>query len=189
MMVLENPNLQRAFSKVVSGSEIDWKEIHRFMVIDGKTVTWYPPLLVQTILAQKNALLGYIYGITLSRLIGDLDFYLGSFLQNYFGQIETSGSSWDRFIQKTKVDLLNCKHGEFIYTLLQERHKIEHNKAQIDRVFLQRMAKRGIQHAYQEGDSVQKSHIDILLAHQVIREFAEDVNMEVSKFIRMQNGG
>lgn len=82
-MVLENPNLQRAFSKVVSGSEIEWKEIHRFMVVDGKTVTWYPELPVQTILAQKNTLLGYLYGITLSRLIGDLDFYLGSILQNH----------------------------------------------------------------------------------------------------------
>lgn len=189
MTVLENPNLQRAFSKVISGSEIEWKEVHRFMVIDGKTVTWYPELPVQTILAQKNALLGYLYGITLSRMIGDLDFYLGSVLQNHFGHFETSGSSWNQFTQKTKIDLLSRRHGKFIYTILQERHKIEHNKARIDHVFLQRMAKRNVQHAYKEGDSIQKSHIDVLLTHQTIREFAEDVDMEVSKIIRKQNGG
>ena len=188
-MVLENPNLQRAFSKVVSGSEIEWKEIHRFMVINGKTVTWYPELPVQTILAQKNTLLGYLYGITLSRLIGDLDFYLGSVLKNHFGHVELSGSSWSQFIQKTGIDLLGRKHGEFIYTILQERHKIEHNKARIDRKFLENMAKHNVQHAYKEGDSIQKSHIDVLLTHQAIREFAEDVDAKVQKVIVVQNGG
>ena len=189
MMVLENPNLQKAFSKIISGSEIEWKQIHRFMVIDGKIIKWYPELPVQTILDQKNALLGFLYGITLSRMIGDLDFYLSSILKNHFGHLEISGSSWDPFIQKTGIDLLNRKHGEFIYTILQERHKIEHNKARIDRVFLKRMAKRKVQHAYREGDSIQKSHIDVLLTHQAIREFAEDVDIEVSKFIGRQNGG
>jgi hypothetical protein len=190
MTVLENPNLQQTFSKVISGSEIDWKEIHRFMVIDGKTIKWYPELPVQTILDQKNVLLGFLYGITLSRLIGDLDFYLGSVLQNHFGHVETSGSPWDRFVQKTKIDLLSRKQGKFIYTILQERHKIEHNKARIDWVFFKRMAKRNIQHAYKEGDPIQKSHIDVLLTHQAIREFAEDVDAAVSKKrIGMQNGG
>lgn len=183
MLTLENPNLQRAVSKVISGSEIEWKQIHRFMVIDRQTVTWYPELPVQTILAEKNALLGFLYGITLSGMIGDLDFYLGSVLKNHFGHVETSGSSWDRFIQKTKIDLLNRNHGKFVYTILQERHKIEHNQAQIDRMFLERMAKRNIQHAYKEGDAVQKSHIDILLAHQVIREFAQDADLEVSSLL------
>ncbi len=70
MSVLENPELQRAMSKVISGSETEWKEIHRFMVIDGQMVTWYPELPVQAILAEKNALLGSLYGITLSRMIG-----------------------------------------------------------------------------------------------------------------------
>lgn len=179
MMVLENPGLQLAFSKIISGLETEWKEIHRFMVIDGKTVTWYPELPVQAILAHRNRLLGYLYGITLSRLIGDLDFYLGSILQNHFGHVEVSGNSWNQFIQKTKIDLLSRKHGEFIYTILQERHKIEHNKAQIDRLFLDRMAKQNVHHAYKEGDSIQKSHIDVLLTHQVIREFAEDVDVKL----------
>lgn len=188
MMVLENPNLQRAFSNVISGSETNWKQIHRFMVVDDETVIWYPELPVQTILAQKNALLGLLYGITLSRMIGDLEIYLGSTLKNHFGHLERSGSSWGRFIQKTRIDLLKRKHGEFIYTILQERHKIEHNKARIDRVFLERMAKRNVQHAYEESDSIQKSHIDVLLTHQAIREFSEDVDMEVSKLIGRQNG-
>jgi len=183
MLTLENPNLQRAVSKVISGSEIEWKEIHRFMVIDRQTVTWYPELPVQTILAERNALLGFLYGITLSGMIGDLEFYLGSVLKNHFGHVETSGSSWNPFIQKTKIDLLDRRHGKFVYTLLQERHKIEHNQAQIDRVFLKRMAKRNIQHAYKEGDAVQKSHIDVLLAHQAIREFAQDADLEVSNLL------
>lgn len=183
MSVLENSTLQRVVSKAISGSETEWKQIHRFMVIDGQTITWYPDLPVQTILAEKNALLGYLYGITLSRMIGDIDFYLFSVLKNHFGYVETSGSSWDQFIQKSKIDLLKRKHGVFVYTLLQERHKIEHNKAKIDRGFLKRMNKRGIQHTYKEGDSIQKSHLDVLLAHQVIREFAEDVDAVVSRLI------
>ena len=188
MSVLENPELQRAMSKVISGSETEWKQIHRFMVIDGQTVTWYPELPVQAILAKKNALLGFLYGIAISRMIGDLDFYFASVLKNHFGHVETSGSSWDRFIQKTKIDLPSRRHGVFVYALLQERHKIEHNQAQIDRVFLERMAKRNIQHAYKEGDAIQKSHIDVLLAHQAIGEFAEDVDLEVSRLIGAQGG-
>lgn len=176
MLVLENPSLQRVVSKVIPGSETEWKQVHRFMVIDGQTITWYPELPVQAILAEKNALLGYLYGITLSRMIGGIDFYLSSVLKNHFGHVETSGSSWDQFIQKSKIDLLKRKHGTFVYTLLQERHKIEHNKAKIDRGFLERMTKHGVQHTYKEGDSIQKSHMDVLLAHQVIREFAEDVD-------------
>lgn len=187
MMVLENPKLQQAFSKVISGSETEWKQIHRFMVIDNKTITWYPELPAEAILAEKNTLLGFLYGVTLSRMIGDLDFYLASILRSHFAHIETSGSSWNRFIQKTGVDLLSCKHGKFIYTTLQERHKIEHNKARIDRLFLKGMAKRNIQHAYKEGDSIQKSHIDVLLTHQAIREFAQNVDMEVSKLTVRQN--
>lgn len=183
MLVLENPSLQRVVSKVISGSETEWKQVHRFMVVDGQTITWYPELPVQAILAEKNALLGYLYGITLSRMISDIDFYLSSVLKNHFGHVETSGSSWDQFIQKSKIDLLKRKHGTFVFTLLQERHKIEHNKAKIDRGFLERMTKRGVQHTYKEGDSIQKSHMDVLLAHQVIREFAEDVDAEVSKLI------
>jgi hypothetical protein len=188
MTVLENPELQRATSKVIAGSEIEWKEIHRFMVVGGQKVTWYPELPVQVVLAEKNALLGFIYGITLSRSIGDLDFYLASVLQDYLGHVETSGSSWDRFIQKTAIPLGDRRHGTFVYGLLQERHKIEHNQGRIDRVFLDRMAKRNIQHAYQEGDAIQKSHIDVLLAHQAIREFAEDVDHEVSTLPRPGGG-
>jgi hypothetical protein len=189
MLVLEKPDIQRCISKVMSGSEVEWKQIHRFMVIDGQTVTWYPELPAQAVLAEKNSLLGFMYGITLSRMISDLDFYLKSILKNHFGHIETSGSSWDRFIQRTKIDLLGRRHGNFVYTLLQERHKIEHNQAQVDRTFLERMAKRNVQHAYKEGDAIQKSHIDVLLAHQAVREFAEDVDMAVSSLLRAQGGG
>lgn len=188
MLVLENPELQRAVSKVMSGSETEWKQIHRFMVVDDQTLTWYPELPVQTILAEKNALLGFLYGITLSRMIGDLDFYLGSVLKGHFGHVETSGSSWDRFVQKTKINLLDRRHGTGVYILLQERHKIEHNQAHIDQTFLARMTNRKIEHARKEGDAIEKSHIDVLLAHQAIREFAEDVDVEVSRLVATQGG-
>jgi len=180
-LILDKPNLQKIISKEISGAETEWKEIHRFMIVNNQAVTWYPELPVKEILGQKNTLLGYLYGVTLSRMIGDIDFYLASILKNHFGHIETSGSSWDQFIQKTKIKLLNRKHGNFVYTLLQERHKIEHNKAQIDRGFLERLSKRNIKHTYKEGDSIQKSHIDVLLAKQVISEFAEDVDGGISK--------
>ncbi|RKY01900.1 MAG: hypothetical protein DRP54_02925 [Spirochaetes bacterium] len=189
IMVLENTELQRAFSKVITGSKIEWKQIHRFMVLGEKTIIWYPELPVETILAQKNTLLGFLYGITLSRMIGDLDFYLSSVLKSHFGHLEMGGSTWDSFIQRTGIDLLECKHGKFIYATLQERHKIEHNKAQIDRVFLKRMAKRNVQHAYKKGDSIQKSHVDVLLTFQIIREFAEYVDTKVSELIKWKNGG
>ena len=189
MAVLQNPEIQRTISKTFSGSETEWKLIHRFMVIDGQEVIWYPELPVEMILAEKNALLGFLYGITLSHMISNLDFYLNSVLKNYFRHADTSGSSWERFIQKTKVNLLSKRHGRFVYTLLQERHKIEHNGAQIDRVFLERMAKHNIQHAYKEGDSIQKSHIDVLLAQQAITEFAEDIDLEISRLLKGQRGG
>jgi len=184
MIILENIELQKAFSKILSGAETEWKEIHRFMIDGGENIKWYPELSVATILAQKNTLLGYMYGITLSRLIGDLDFYLGSVLQQYYGHTETSGNSWNIFIQKTKIDLLKRKNGEFVFTILQERHKIEHNKAQIDRTFLSRMDKQGVKYTFKEGDSIQKSHMDVLLTHQAIREFSEDVDTEILKLIK-----
>jgi len=175
MMVLQNRQLQKAFSKIVSGSEIEWKEIHRFMVLEGKTITWYPALPIQSILDNQPTLIGYLYGITLSSFIGDIDYYLFSVLKNHFGILNYSGSSLDQFIKTVNVDLSNVKNGEFIYTLLQERHKIEHNKAQIDRKFLERLAKSNIEHVYKEGDKIQKSHIDILMTNQAIREFALDI--------------
>ena len=38
MLTLENPNLQRAVSKIISGSDTEWRQIHRFMVIEGQTI-------------------------------------------------------------------------------------------------------------------------------------------------------
>jgi hypothetical protein len=66
---------------------------------------------------------------------------------------------------------------------MQERHKIEHNQAQIDSKFLERMQKSDIKHAYNEGDSIQKSHLDILAAQQSILEFAQDVDIKLSKVL------
>jgi len=96
---------------------------------------------------------------------------------------EASGSSWKAFAKETNIDLLKRKHGEIVYTLLQERHKIEHNKAKIDRRTLERLSKSDVQHTYAEGDSIQKSHMDVLLAHQLIREFAADVDKALEQAV------
>ncbi len=177
MQILQNDQLQKAFSRIISGSEIEWKEIHRFMVLEEQTITWYPAMTINNILENQNSLMGYLYGITLSSFIGDVDYYLFSVLRNHFGVINSSGSSLDKFKQEAKIDLNSVKNGNFIYTILQERHKIEHNKAQIDRIFLERLAKNNIKHAYKEGDKIQKSHIDVLLTNQAIREFAQDIDI------------
>ena len=189
MLVLGKKELQLAVSKVLSGDETEWKQIHRFMVIDGKQVTWYPEMSVQSILDEMSHLLGYLLGVTLSRMIGSLDYYLGSVLENHYFHTELSGSSWERFIEKTKIALLKRKHGEFVYTLLQERHKIEHNRAQIDRKFVERLATRGIQHAYRDGDAIEKSHLDVLFSHQAIREFAKDVDEAIQNVVDSEERG
>ena len=137
---------------------------------------WYPELPVATILQQRNSLIGLLYGLFLSRMIGLVDYYLASVLKSRFGHLEKSGSSWDAFFQKTKIDLLARKNGPLVYSLLQERHKIEHNKAQIDQTFVDRMMKKGITHSYAAGDSIQKSHLDVLAARDAIREFVADVD-------------
>jgi len=164
------------------------QQIHRSMLVDGEKVTWYPKLPVKKVLDEWGNLLGFIYGIIISRMIGDLDFYLCSVLQNHFGHGEVSGSSWEPFITRTRIELLRRKHGEFIYMLFQERHKIEHNKARVDERFVQRMFKEAILHTYKIGDPIQKNHLDVLATYQAIREFARDVDGKLSKLIGIQNG-
>lgn len=183
MLVLETPALQLAVSRTLTGTETEWKQIHRFMDFGGQRVTWYPELPVADVLGQKMSLIGYLYGVTLSRMVGDLDYYLASVLKNHFGHADTSGSCWEPFVRQTGIDLLGRQHGEFVYTLLQERHKIEHNRAAIDRGFLERLAKRNVKTIYSEDNSIQKSHIDVLLANQVVREFVTDVDGEVTKLL------
>lgn len=176
MQVLEAPSLQRAFSKTLAGQEIEWKTIHRFMTLDSQNVEWYPSLPVPEVVQQRNELIGLLYGIFIGRMIGSVDHYLSSVLKSRFAHTEKSGSSWDTFSQKAKIDLLACKNGAAVYSLFQERHKIEHNKAQIDQTFVDRMMKNGITHSYAVGDSIQKSHLDVLAAHAAIREFVADVD-------------
>jgi len=176
MQFLESSALQRAFSKTISGKEIEWKSIHRYMTLDTQDVEWYPTLPVSEVVKQKNDLIGLLFGIFLGRMIASVDHYFSSVLKNRFGHIEKSGSCWDVFSQKAKVDLLACSNGVIVYSLLQERNKIEHNKAKIDQTFVDRMMKKGITHSYSVGDSIQKSHLDVLAAHGAIREFVAEVD-------------
>lgn len=176
MQVLEVPALQRALSKTLTDQESQWNSIHRFMRLDNQNVEWYPSLPVQVVTQQKNDFIGLLYGIFISRMIGSVEYYFSSVLKNRFAHTEKSGSSWSTFSQKAKIDLLDCKNGSVVYLLLQERHKIEHNKAQIDQTFVDRMMKDGITHSYTVGDSIQKSHLDILAAHTAIREFISHVD-------------
>lgn len=176
MQVLESSALQRSFSKTLSGQEMEWKTIHRYMTLDSQEFEWYPTLPVAEVVKQKNNLIGLLYGVFLGRMIGSVDHYFLSVLKSRFGHMEISGSCWDVISQKAKVDLLACKNGTVVYSLLQKRNKIEHNKAQIDQIFVDRMMKKGITHSYAVGDSIQKSHLDVLAAHAAIREFVADVD-------------
>lgn len=176
MLLLETPSIQRCFSKTMGGDETDWKMIHRFMDIGNQRVVWYPELPIEVIIQQKNAIVGMLYGVFISRMIAAVDYYLTSVLKNMYSHSEKSGSSWEAFCQKTNIDLLTRKNGIDIYQFLQERHKIEHNKAQIDQTFVDRLMKKGITHSYTAGDSIQKSHLDVLATHDAIREFVSDVD-------------
>jgi len=169
--------------------ELNWQkqEIHRSMMLDDEEKIWYPELPIKKILAKMEDIWDFVYGIIVSRFVSVLEVYFSSVLLNYFSVPAMSGSSWGAFITKTKIDLLECKHGQSIYTLIQERHKIEHCKARIDNRFIERMYKKSTQHAYKEGDVIQKNHLDILAAHQTIREFAADVDAKLSGLIRQRN--
>lgn len=146
------------------------------MDLGNQRVVWYPQLPIKDIIQQKNVLVGMLYGVFISRMIAAVDYYLTSVLKNRYSHSEKSGSSWEAFCQKTEIDLLMRKNGTEVYQLLQERHKIEHNKAQIDQTFVDRLMKKGITHSYTAGDSIQKSHLDILATHDAIREFVSDVD-------------
>jgi hypothetical protein len=176
MQVLESSALQRSFSKTLSGQEMEWKTIHRYMTLDSQDVEWYPTLPVAEVVKQKNDLIGLLYGVFLGRMIGSVDHYFSSVLKSRFDHMEISGSCWDVISQKAKIDLRACKNGAVVYSLVQERNKIEHNKAQIDQTFVDRMMKKGITHSYAVGDPIQKSHLDVLAAHAAIREFIADVD-------------
>jgi len=176
ILLLETPSLQRSFSKTMGGDETDWKTIHRFMDLGNQRVVWYPQLPIKEIVQQKNSIIGMLYGVFISRMIAAVDYYLTFVLKNRYGHSEKSGSSWEAFCQKTKIDLLSRKNGPQVYQFLQERHKIEHNKAQIDQTFVDRLMKKGITHSYTAGDSIQKSHLDVLATHNAIKEFVSDVD-------------
>ncbi len=176
MEILISRDLQKTFTKFTSGSEREWEQIHRSMVVEGVNLKWYPELPVQSIITQKEPLFSFLYGVTLGRMIEDLDFYFSSLLRNFYKCVETGSEPWTILSQKAGIDLLACKHGTFVVKLLQERHKIEHCKSQVDRSFLTRLVREHIGHVYAKGDAIQKRHIDIVLIQQVIREFAADVD-------------
>jgi hypothetical protein len=180
MFVLETPGLQHAVNRSLSAPETDWKEIHRFMAIDGERITWYPSVPISEVLAQRNALMGFLYGVTLSSLVGDLDFYLASVLRVHFARNDSTGSAWDAFVSSTGIALLDLPNGLLIYTLLQERHKIVHNNGRIDERLLARLGRQGISDPRNVGDPIQKSHLDILHSFNLIRAFAEKVDRDVS---------
>jgi hypothetical protein len=183
MDVLLSRDLQKTYSRIMSGAEREWEQIHRFMVVDGINVKWYPELPVQNVVSQKRSLFDFVYGVTLSHMIGDLEIYFNAIMRNYFKETEVSGNSWTRFAQKTGIDLRASKHGAFVCSLLRDRELIEHGRARVDRVFLSQMSKQQISHVYGKGDAVQKNHIDVVLTYQAIREFAGEVDAAFSKMI------
>ncbi|HUI31120.1 MAG TPA: hypothetical protein VLX91_12980 [Candidatus Acidoferrales bacterium] len=187
MTVLEDRDLQKAFSKIVLGTETEWKQIHRFMNVKGINVKWYPELPVHSIIGEKESLFNFLYGVTLSRMVDHLDFYFSSILRNCYKLTEPISSPFTQFMLRTGIDLHARKHGAFMSKLVQDRRKIEHNRAQIDRDLLNEMVKQHVNHVYKEGDTIQKNHIDVVLTYQVIREFAQDVEAELAKVMNKQN--
>ncbi len=181
MLILESKDLQKSFSKILTNQETEWKKIHRYMVINNQTTVWYPELPINSILSEKNSLLGFLYGITLGSFVASFDYYLSSILVKQYGIKNTTGNSWKRFSEITNIRLDNFENSKFIYTLIQERHKIEHNKARIDNKFLANMNLMGVEHVYTIGDSIQKSHIDILLTNDIIRKFTNDIDVALRK--------
>jgi hypothetical protein len=180
MMALETKKLQLAISESLFDVQQEWTQVHRFMTIDGKQIEWYPALPTEKVVAQKDALLGSMYGIYLSKMIGCIDSYLSSVLQSKRGHTEKSGSSWEAFSSMMKIDLLQCTNGSDIYLWIQERNKIEHNKAKIDQTFVDRMLKKGITHSYSKSDSIQKSHLDVLATRNAMIEFVADLDQKVN---------
>jgi len=179
MIALENQKLQFAISESLFAVKQDWRKIHRFMTIDDQRIEWFPALPAEVVAAQKHALLGSIYGVYVSKMIACVDFYLNAVLKNKKGYAEKSGSSWDSFSKMMKIDLLQCRNGGDIYLWIQERNKIEHNKAKIDQIFVDRMLKNGVTHSYANGDSIQKSHLDVLATRNAMIEFVADVDVQV----------
>ena len=92
MTALDTKKLQIAISDSLFDDKQEWKTIHRFMIIDGKIIDWYPALATEKVVAQKDSLLGSIYGIYLSKMIGCIDSYLSAVLQGKKGHTEKSGS-------------------------------------------------------------------------------------------------
>jgi hypothetical protein len=188
MLVLETPALQHAANRHMSAPEKDWREIHRFMVVDGQSTEWYPPMPLSAILAQRFSLLGFLYGVTLSGIVSDLDLYLASALRAYFKKVVTSGSAWDTFTAITGIPLLDLPDGHAVYTLLQERHKIMHNHGRIDQLFIDRLSRSGVADTRSPGDSIQKSHLDVLHSVQLIRRFTALVDERLSELLSSRSG-
>jgi hypothetical protein len=180
ILALENKNLQSAFSKSLFNSNQEWKTVHRFMIIDEVNIKWYPDLPTETIAKQKHSLFGFLYGTYLGKMIASIDFYFSSVLYSKTGQSSKSGSSWGDFSKNMKIDLLQCENGKDIFLWLQERHKIEHNNGKIDEIFVDKMLKKCVTHSYLSGDTIQKSHLDVLAAYNAIINFVIDVDKKVN---------
>lgn len=180
MITLETTKIQCAISESLFDSGEEWKTIHRFMDLDGKRIEWYPALPAEEIHSRKNFLLGSIYGVYISKMIGCVNSYFEAVLESKTGHTVKSGSCWEKFSDIMKVDLFQCKNGSDIYLWLQERNKIEHTKARIDQTFVDRLLKKGITHSYSSGDSIQKSHLDVLATRTAMIEFASDIDSKIS---------
>lgn len=178
-LTLERSDIQKLVSKTLSNHESEWKTINRYMVLDNQEIEWHPDTPVETILSQRNDIVGFIYGVILARMIGEFDYYLFNLLKNRRGIVSTNGSSWGKFSETFNLNLLTLNNGDFVFSILQERHKIEHNRAIIDDKFLKNMNLSGVFHKYSAGDSIQKSHLDILATHQAITSLAKEIDLVI----------
>lgn len=141
------------------------------------------PHQIPDILSHKETIIWWIVGETLNWFVASVDYYMAEILRNHFGKTVTSGNAWADFEKTTRINLLALPHGAMVYTAIQERHKVEHNRSQIDERFVKNMVAKGIDHRYKVGESVEKGHFDVVKTVEAFREFANVLDQEVERVI------
>jgi hypothetical protein len=182
-LVLECPPAQVAVSKVLlkKANAAEWREFARFVDHEGKQVTWWGPVPIAAILPNKETIITDLVGKILTEMIGDVDFYLAQVLLTLYGHSDQTGSSWSHFERVTKISLIDQPNGSFVYKALQERHKVEHNRSIIDQRFLEALEKKGVLHAYEKGNRIERGHFDTVRSYKAFLEFVAAVDELVQR--------
>lgn len=180
-----HPEIQAAFSHVLSrGTNVTpWRGFQRFVVVEGKEEIWWGPYPIPELLPHRETIIWDLVGQTVSRFVGDVDYYLAQVLRNHFATGEITGSAWNTFERTTRINLVGKRHGDFVYTAIQERHKVEHNRSVVDERFIRALQAKGIPNSYSLGDRIQRGHFDVMKSYQAFSKFAADVDAELEALL------